>query len=311
MLEVYRDLAENWLAMPVMTGQKTDNERFRGAVRTYCIEAMMRDGKALQAGTSHFLGQNFSQAFGIQFQSQDPDEGLQFAWQTRWGVSTRLIGAVVLGHGDAKGLLLPPKLAPIQVVIVPIYKSDEEKEEVLACCQRLRDEFAGRIRVHLDDRDTHTPGFKFNYWEQKGVPIRLNIGPKDVAGNVVEVARRDLLESKEKNYGKLRGISQEGLTDALVRLLDEVQKNMFARALRFRQENTHKIDDYKAFARVLDNESGFIEAPWCGDGDCELAIKEDTKATIRVIPFAQEPRPGKCVRCGHETNKRVIFARAY
>ena len=302
MLEVYRQLSEDWLALPVLTGQKTENERFRGAVRTYCIEAMMRDGKALQAGTSHNLGQNFAKAFGIQFQSQAGP--LEYAWQTSWGVSTRLVGAIVLGHGDEKGLVLPPKVAPYQVVIVPIYKTDEEKETVLAACREVESRLKDKVRVHLDDRDNHTPGFKFNHWEVRGVPVRFNIGPKDVANKVIEVAIR-------YNGTKERGISQDGIETYVVELLDKVQKEMFQRALDFRAKNTHQIDSYDAFKKQLDDNNGFIEAHWCEDGDCELKIKEETKATIRVMPFNWKPSPGKCIRCGKDSQKKVVFARAY
>jgi prolyl-tRNA synthetase len=302
MLDVYRQLSEDWLALPVLTGQKTENERFRGAVRTYCIEAMMRDGKALQAGTSHNLGQNFSKAFGIQFQSQAGP--LEHAWQTSWGVSTRLVGAIVLGHGDEKGLILPPKVAPYQVVIVPIYKTDEEKTTVLERCKQIEEQLKDQVRVHLDSRDNYTPGFKFNHWEVRGVPVRLNIGPKDVANNVVEIAIRYSGE-------KVRGVAQDGLVKHVVDLLDKVQKDMFERALDFRAKNTHKIDSYDGFKKQLDENNGFIETHWCEDGDCELKIKEETKATIRVMPFDWKPSPGKCVRCGKDTQKRVVFARAY
>jgi prolyl-tRNA synthetase len=302
MLEVYRQLAEDWLALPVLTGQKTENERFRGAVRTYCIEAMMRDGKALQAGTSHNLGQNFARAFGIQFQSQAGP--LEYAWQTSWGVSTRLVGAIVLGHGDEKGLILPPKIAPYQVVIVPIYKTDEEKATVLERCKQIEAQLKDQIRVHLDNRDNYTPGYKFNHWEVRGVPVRLNIGPKDVANNVVEIAIRHSGE-------KVRGVSQDGLTKHVMDLLDKVQKDLFQRAIDFRKQNTHQLSSYDDFKKKLDENNGFIETHWCKDGDCELKIKEETKATIRVMPFDWKPTPGKCVRCGKDTDQRVVFARAY
>jgi prolyl-tRNA synthetase len=304
MLECYRVLAEEWLALPVWTGSKTDRERFAGAVRTYCIEAMMKDGKALQAGTSHFLGQTFAKAFDIKFQSQAGE--LEYAWQTSWGVSTRLIGAVVLGHGDDKGLVLPPRIAPIQVVIVPIYKTDEEKNTVLKSCNEIFSTLkeAG-IRVHLDDRDNYTPGFKFNHWELRGVPLRLNIGPKDVANNVVEVARRDTAE-------KIRGVSQNGLANELSGLLSAIQKNIFEKALAFREKNTVRVESYDEFKAVLaKGNNGFIECHWDGSGDDEGKIKEETKATIRVIPFAWGPTPGKCMYTGRPTTQRVIFARSY
>jgi prolyl-tRNA synthetase len=302
MLEVYRTLAEDWLALPVVTGTKTDNERFRGAVRTYCIEAMMRDGKALQAGTSHYLGQNFAKAFNIQFQSQAGP--LEYVHQTSWGVSTRLVGAIVLGHGDDKGIIVPPKLAPVQVVIVPIYKSDDEKAVVLERCGKIVDELKPHVRVHLDARDQHTPGFKFNHWEVRGVPLRINIGPKDVAANVVELALRHTGE-------KVRGVSQDGLVQEITGRLAAIQKALFDRALAFRKENTHRIDNYDDFKKQLDAKNGFIEAHWCKDGECELKIKEETKATIRALPFNPKADDGKCIRCGRPSDSRVVFARAY
>jgi prolyl-tRNA synthetase len=302
MLEVYRVLAEEWMAVPVLTGEKTENERFAGAVRTYCIEGLMRDGKALQAGTSHFLGQNFAKAFDIKFQAAEG--GLEYAWQTSWGVSTRLVGAIVMAHGDEKGLVLPPKLAPTQVVIVPIYKTDEEKASVYEACNKLKSELKDHMRVFLDDRDQYTPGYKFNHWEQKGVPLRVNIGPRDVANNVVEIARRDTGE-------KIRNVPQAGLVNELQGLLQAVQKNIFQKALDYRKENTHQTEDYAKFKEILDDKGGFIESHWCGDSACEASIKEETKATIRCIPFDWEPQPGECVRCKGKTDKKVVFARAY
>jgi prolyl-tRNA synthetase len=302
MLEVYRSLAEDWLALPVLTGEKTARERFAGADRTYCIEALMRDGKALQAGTSHFLGQNFAKAFDIKFQS--PEGGLEYAWQTSWGVSTRLVGAIVLGHGDDKGLVLPPKIAPIQVVIVPIYKTDAEKETVLTKCQEIAQDLKDAARVHIDNRDNLTPGFKFNYWEQKGVPMRLNIGPKDVANNVVEIARRDTGE-------KIRGVSQAGLTNEVAGLLVAIQKNIFDKALEFRKQNTSEAADYAEFKKVIADKGGFVEVYWDGSGDDEGKIKEETKATIRCIPFNQSAAQGKCMLTGRLTSRRAVFAKAY
>jgi prolyl-tRNA synthetase len=302
MLEVYRTLAEDWLALPVLTGEKTERERFAGAVRTYCIEALMRDGKALQAGTSHFLGQNFAKAFDIKFQSAEG--GLEYAWQTSWGVSTRLIGALILGHGDEKGLILPPKVAPIQVVIVPIYKTDEEKATVTETCKRIAAELKPTIRVHFDERDNYTPGFKFNHWEQKGVPIRLNIGPKDVANNVVEIARRDTRE-------KIRGVSQASLVNEITGLLDAIQKNIFNSAVEYRKANTHFAKDYAEMKDLLAKKTGFIEVYWDGTSEDEARVKDETKATVRLIPFAQNNEPGKCMLTGKETTRKVIFARAY
>ncbi|MBS2006923.1 MAG: proline--tRNA ligase [Cyanobacteria bacterium SZAS TMP-1] len=303
MLECYRVLAEEWMALPVLTGEKTERERFAGAVRTYCIEAMMRDGKALQAGTSHFLGQNFAKAFDIKFQSQNGE--LEYAWQTSWGVSTRLVGAVVLGHGDDKGLVLPPRIAPIQVVIVPIYKTDEEKATVVARCQEVEKLLQeAKVRVHFDNRDNYTPGYKFNHWELRGVPMRLNIGPKDVAGNVVEIARRDTGE-------KIRGVAQAGLVNEISGLLTAIQKNIFEKALAFRKNNTVKVGSYDEFKQVLEKGNVFIETHWDGSSDDEGKIKEETKATIRAIPFNFEPVEGKCFYTGRPTSKRVIFARSY
>ncbi|MBX3136536.1 proline--tRNA ligase [Candidatus Obscuribacterales bacterium] len=301
MLEKYRELAEDWLALPVLTGLKTERERFAGAVDTYCIEAMMRDGKALQAGTSHFLGQNFAKAFEIQF--QDKDGNLEFAWQTSWGVSTRLVGAIVLGHGDEKGLVLPPKIAPIQIVIVPIYKTDEEKKLVDEHARRIEKELKEHFRVQYDDRDNLTPGFKFNHWEQKGVPVRINLGPKDIANEVVEIARRDTRE-------KIRGVRQAGLVNELSGLLDQIQKQIFNNALEFRKKNTVSVKTYDEMKAVLEDKNVFVETFFDGSGDDEGRIKTETKATVRCIPFDQSEE-GECMLTGRKTNRKVIFARSY
>lgn len=301
MLEKYRELAEDWLALPVLTGLKTERERFAGAVDTYCIEAMMRDGKALQAGTSHFLGQNFAKAFEIQF--QDKDGNLEFAWQTSWGVSTRLVGAIVLGHGDEKGLVLPPKIAPIQIVIVPIYKTDEEKKLVDEHARRIEKELKEHFRVQYDDRDNLTPGFKFNHWEQKGVPVRINLGPKDIANEVVEIARRDTRE-------KIRGVRQAGLVNELSGLLDQIQKQIFNNALEFRKKNTVRVKTYDEMKAVLEDKNVFVETFFDGSGDDEGRIKTETKATVRCIPFDQSEE-GECMLTGRKTNRKVIFARSY
>lgn len=303
MLEVYRDLAENWLALPVITGQKTDNERFRGAVRTYCIEAMMRDGKALQAGTSHYLGQNFARAFNIQFQNAGGE--LEYAYQTSWGVSTRLVGAVVMGHGDEKGLVLPPKIAPVQVVIVPIYKKEEDKAQVMERCRQIQAELKTSVRAHLDDRDQYTPGFKFNHWEQKGVPLRLNIGPKDVEKNVVEIVRRDTGE-------KMRDINRNGISATVEDLLKKIQQNIFDRALEHRKANTVSASNYEEFKALLKEKNCFIEAYFAGSNEDELKIKEETKATVRAIPFdGQSEAGGTCFYTGKAATKKVVFAIAY
>jgi len=305
MLECYRVLAEDWLALPVLTGEKTERERFAGAVRTYCIEALMRDGKALQAGTSHYLGQNFAKAFEIQFQNAEGQ--LEHAYQTSWGASTRLVGAVVLGHGDDKGLILPPKIAPIQIVIVPIYKSDEERKSVLEYCNKLFSTLKADFRVHLDDRDNLTPGFKFNYWEQKGVPVRLNIGPKDMANNVVELARRDTGE-------KIRNLAIASLSNELSGLMITIQKSIFNRALEFRAKNTVKVSTYDELKATLKDKNVFVEAFWDGSTQDEGKIKEETRATIRTIPFPKEGHAvesGKCLYTGRQTTRRVVFGRAY
>jgi prolyl-tRNA synthetase len=301
-LELYRQLAEDHLALPVLTGEKTARERFAGAVQTYCIEAYMKDGRALQAGTSHFLGQNFAKAFEIKFQSQEGKE--EYAWQTSWGASTRLIGAIVLGHGDEKGLIMPPRVAPIQVVIVPIFKTDEEKNIVLDKCHEIMKSLKETCRVQIDTRENYTPGFKFNYWEQKGVPLRINIGPKDVANNVAELVRRDTLE-------KMRGVSQASLKDEVARLLEEIHHSMFAKALKMRQDNTFKAKTYDEFKALLNEKHCFIETYWDGSNEDEGRIKDETKATIRVIPFNQDNVEGACMLTGKKTTRRVIFARAY
>jgi prolyl-tRNA synthetase len=301
MLDKYRELAEDWLALPVLTGLKTERERFAGAVDTYCIEAMMRDGKALQAGTSHFLGQNFAKAFEIQFQNKEGN--LEFAWQTSWGVSTRLVGAIVLGHGDDKGLILPPRIAPIQIVIVPIYKTEEERTLVEEHAQRINKELSEHFRVHLDDRDNLTPGFKFNHWEQKGVPVRINIGPKDIANEVVEIARRDTRE-------KIRGVRQSGLVNELSGLLEQIQKQIFNNALEFRKKNTVSVKTYDELKAVLKDKNVFVETFFDGTGDDEGRIKDETKATVRCIPFDQTEE-GECMLTGRKTTRKVIFARSY
>lgn len=301
MLEVYRILAEDYLAIPVLTGEKTAKERFAGAVRTYCIEAYLQDGKALQAGTSHFLGQNFAKAFDIKFQTADGN--LEYVWQTSWGVSTRLIGAIVLTHGDKKGLVMPPKVAPIQVVIVPIYKTEAEKLAVLACCEKLSEQLRTDLRVHIDARDNYTPGYKFNHWELRGVPIRINIGPRDVTNNVVEIVRRDTHE-------KIRDVNQIKLTETVNALLCDIHKAMYEKALDMRKQNTFAVKDYQEFKQLMAKGNYFAEAYWSGSEEDEAKIKEETKATIRVIPFAQHEE-GSCMMTKKITKQKVIFAKAY
>ena len=301
MLQVYKTLVEEYLAVPVIDGEKTARERFAGAVRTYAIEAYMQDGKALQAGTSHFLGQNFARAFEIKYQNAQGD--LEYVWQTSWGVSTRLIGAIILTHGDKKGLILPPKVAPIQIVIVPIYKTEEERIQVITYCESIVAELKPHLRVHLDIRDNLTPGFKFNDWELKGVPLRINIGPRDVSGNVVEIARRDSGE-------KIRNVTRAGLANELTNLLESIQKNLYDRALSMREKNTHFVKTYAEFKSMLAQKNCFIEAFWAGSDEDEAKIKEETKATIRVMPFTQTEE-GTCFYTGKSGGKKIILARAY
>ncbi|UPT66931.1 MAG: proline--tRNA ligase [Sphingobacteriales bacterium JAD_PAG50586_3] len=301
MLDVYADFAENFLAIPVLKGIKTANERFAGALETYCIEAMMQDGKALQAGTSHFLGQNFAKAFDVKFTGKDGKQ--DYVWATSWGVSTRLMGALIMTHSDDKGLVLPPKLAPFQVVIVPIYKTDEEAERITEFAKRLTAEFkqAG-ISVKFDNRDTHKPGFKFAEHEYRGVPVRIAVGPRDLDNGTVEVARRDTLTKEVMNQGELVG--------NIKALLEEIQSNLYNRALKHREDNTCKVDTWDEFTAKLE-EGGFIYAHWDGTPETEQKIKEMTKATIRCIPIGNAKEDGKCILTGNPSTQRVVFARAY
>lgn len=302
MLEVYADFAENWMAVPVIRGKKTANERFAGALDTYCIEALMQDGKALQAGTSHFLGQNFAKAFDVKFTSKEGK--LDYVWATSWGVSTRLIGALIMAHSDDSGLVLPPKLAPIQVVIVPIYRSDEELEKISEIAKTLSKELKDRnISVKYDDRDTLRPGFKFAEYEMKGVPVRLAIGGRDLENGTVEIARRD---TKEKQT-----ISREGLTSFIENLLKDIQQSIYNKALKFREENTHEANSYEEFKELLDTKAGFISAHWDGMPETEKLIKDETKATIRCIPLNNKQENGVCMVTGRPSSQRVLFARAY
>ena len=303
MLEVYANFAEEYMAMPVVRGVKSANERFAGADDTYTIEAMMQDTKALQAGTSHFLGQNFAKAFDVTF--TDKENKLDFVWATSWGVSTRLIGALVMAHGDDQGLIMPPKLAPLQVVIVPIYNKDEAarariNDTVDALIKELR---SVGIRVKFDNDDTSRPGWKFAEHELRGVPVRIAIGPRDLENGVVEIARRD---TKEKSSVKL-----EGLTDHIGSLLADIQQSLYQRALNFREANTHKVDTWEDFVKTLDEKGGFIMAHWDGTPETEEAIKEETKATIRCIPLDAADEEGICIKSGKPSGKRVLFARAY
>jgi prolyl-tRNA synthetase len=301
-MNLYAGFAENSMAMPVLKGYKSANERFAGALETYAIEALMQDGKALQAGTSHFLGQNFAKAFDVQF--TDKNGKLDFVWATSWGVSTRLMGALIMAHADNNGLVLPPKLAPIQVVIVPIYKGDDQLEGLSAAAGKIKAELEAKgITVKYDNRDTHKPGFKFAEYELKGVPVRLAIGPRDLENKTVEVARRDTL-TKET-------IPFDSIFEYVPRLLDEIQDNIYKKAIRFRDENTFIVDTWEDFISTLDGTGGFILAHWDGTSETEARIKEETKATIRIIPLESNGETGKCIYSGKPSKQRVVFARSY
>ncbi|HEY3886481.1 MAG TPA: proline--tRNA ligase, partial [Vicinamibacterales bacterium] len=300
-LALYKECCETELAMPVIDGQKSESEKFAGASRTYSIEALMGDGRALQAGTSHNLGQNFAKAFGIQFQGRD--KSLQHAWTTSWGVSTRLIGGIIMTHGDDNGLMLPPRLAPYQVVIVPIPRGNWQ-ETVLPKAREIRDALVSTgVRVMLDDRDAYTPGWKFAEWELRGVPLRLEIGPKDIEKSAVMVARRDTREKAS--------MPMAGLAEAIVAKLDEIQRALYARAVRFRDEHTTRVGSYEAFKTAMEGRPGFVIAGWCGSDDCEAQIKAETQATLRNIPFSGTHIEGVCVKCGRPSSAEAWFAKAY
>lgn len=302
MMQVYADFAEDFMAIPVIKGIKTESERFAGAVETYCIEALMQDGKALQAGTSHFLGQNFAQAFDVRFTNQ---EGKQdYVWGTSWGVSTRLMGALVMTHSDDNGLVLPPNLAPIQVVIVPIHRNDEQLQQIREKASVISRELQQLgYTVKLDDRTTLTPGFKFNEYELKGVPVRIAIGPKDLENDTFEVARRDMLTKEQ--------VKAEELTKYVDQLLKDIQQSLFQKALAFREEHITEVNSFKEFTEVLDGKGGFVLAHWDGTAETEDKIKELTKATIRCIPLDAKKESGVCVYTGQPSAQRVLFARAY
>jgi len=302
MLDVYADFVENWMALPVIKGVKTANERFAGAEDTYCIEAMMQDGKALQAGTSHFLGQNFAKAFDVKF--SDKNNNLEYVWATSWGVSTRLIGALVMAHSDDQGLVLPPKIAPLQVVIVPIFKGDEQKAAIDAKVNVMMAELkALGVSVKYDDSDNARPGWKFAEYEMKGIPVRIAIGARDLEQNIVEVARRD---TKEKANASIDGIGLH-----VKNLLDDIQANIFNRAKAFRDDHITEANSWDEFVELLDNKTGFISAHWDGTPETEEKIKEQTKATIRCIPLNNKQEAGTCILSGNPSKQRVLFARAY
>ena len=300
--KLYADFAENFMAIPVVQGLKSENERFAGAEETYCIEALMQDGKALQAGTSHFLGQNFAKAFDVKFATQSG--GLEYVWASSWGVSTRLMGALIMTHSDDNGLVLPPNLAPIQLVIVPIYKGHEQLQSISSVADKIKKELTkAGISVKYDDRDNFKPGYKFNDYELKGVPLRIAIGPRDIEKKVVELARRDTLEKKI--------VPLEGLVDHIQIVLNEIQNNLFTKALNFREEHITEVDNFDEFKSVLSSKGGFLSAHWDGTPETEEAIKKQTKATIRCIPLTEIQSEGKCVYSGKPSFKRVLFAKAY
>ena len=302
MMNVYAEFVENYMAVPVIKGIKTESERFAGALETYCIEALMQDGKALQAGTSHFLGQNFAKAFDVKFAAKDGKQ--DYVWATSWGVSTRLMGALVMTHSDDNGLVLPPKLAPYQVVIVPIYRNDEQFDAVGNVAKELQKELRAKgLRVKFDDRDTQKPGWKFNEYEMKGVPVRIAIGPKDLENGTFEVARRDTLQKEI--------ISNEVVVDRIVGLMEEIQKNLYSKAATYRSEHTTEVSTYSEFKEVLENKGGFVSAHWDGSSETEEKIKNETKATIRCIPFDRPKEAGGCMVTGKPSAGRVLFAKAY
>jgi len=301
MVRVYETFAKEFMALPVIVGKKTASERFAGALDTLCIEAMMQDGKALQAGTSHFLGQNFAKAFDVQFANKEG--GLEYVWATSWGVSTRLMGALIMAHSDNNGLVLPPKLAPIQVVMVPIFKTQEENDKIVASMKEIGKSLTSMgISFKIDDRDNLRSGFKFAEWELKGVPVRIAIGPRDMENGTVELARRDNL-TKEI-------VKAEGVAEHIKNLLEDIQQNIYNKAFDFRENNTVKVDDFETFKTRIE-EGGFLLCHWDGTAETEEAIKNETKATIRCIPFDAPEEEGKCIYSGKPSNRRVIFARAY
>ena len=299
-LELYRQLAEDYLAIPVFTGMKTDSEKFAGANKTYCIEAMMGDKRALQAGTSHNLGQNFAKAFDVKFQTKNNNE--EYVWATSWGVSTRLVGAIILTHGDDKGLRLPPKIAPIQIVIIPILKSEDDKKKIKLYLEpMIKSLMSSDIRVHID-WTKNTPGFKFNEWEMKGVPIRMEVGPRDIENDQVVIVRRDL--------GEKIFLSKKDTLTKVPNLLEEIQRNLFNQAKKFRDSNTFSVTSYKQFCSIIET-GGFVRCGWNGSPKTELKIKEDTKATIRCIPFDENPIGKNCILSGDPAKYEAIFAKAY
>ena len=302
MNQVYSDFVQNYMAIPVIQGTKSESERFAGAEETYCIEALMQDGKALQAGTSHFLGQNFAKAFDVKYATSQG--GLEYVWATSWGVSTRLIGALIMTHSDDHGLVLPPNLAPIQVVIIPIYKGDEQQAQIAEVAQKIKASLEEKnIRVKFDNRDKFKPGYKFNEYELKGVPLRIAIGPKDLEKGTLEIARRDTLS---KQY-----VSQKDVVDHVTSQLDIIQIDLFEKAKNFREQNIREVNDFESFQKIIKEKGGFISAHWDGSNETEEAIKKKTKATIRCIPLETKVEEGVCIFSGKPSKQRVLFAKSY
>ncbi|MBA2408188.1 MAG: proline--tRNA ligase, partial [Chitinophagales bacterium] len=302
MLDVYSIFAEEWMALPVIKGVKTANERFAGAVETFCIEALMQDGKAIQAGTSHFLGQNFAKAFEVTFTTNE--NSIEYVWATSWGVSTRLVGTLIMAHSDDKGLILPPKIAPTQVVIIPIYKNEEQLTSINEKAVAIKNELLLRgITVKYDNDEKQTPGWKFAEYELKGIPLRIGIGPRDLESQTVELARRDDLTKST--------VPMKDLAELILNLLDEIQISLYNRALAFRDSNITAVETYEEFKKVLEEKGGFISAHWDGTSETENKIKEETKATIRCIPLDNPQQEGRCIYSGEKSNQRVLFAQAY
>ncbi len=301
MLNVYQTFAQDYAAIPVIPGKKSDREKFAGAVHTYTIEALMQDGRALQVGTSHNLGENFAKAFDVTFQDQHGKQ--QWVYATSWGMSTRMIGALIMTHGDDQGLVLPPRLAPLSVVFIPIFKGDGGHGEILEYIDKIGASLGGDINYRVDAREGYTPGWKFNEWERAGVPIRVEVGPRDLQRGEVVVVRRDT--------GEKMNLSKEGLREKVNELIEDIQAFLYERALRFRVENTFRVDNYQAFKDIIADKSGLIHAYWCGDPVCEDLIKRETMATIRCIPFESDGEDGACVWCGNTSRERVYFAKAY
>jgi prolyl-tRNA synthetase len=301
MLDIYRTFAEDYAAIPVIAGKKSEREKFAGAVHTYTIEALMQDGKALQAGTSHNLGQNFAKAFDVTFQDQRGEQ--QFVYATSWGMSTRMIGALIMTHGDDQGLVLPPRLAPLAVVFIPIFKGKQGHGEIIDYIEQIAASLDKDYNYRVDAREEYTPGWKFNEWERAGVPIRIEVGPRDLQRDEVVVVRRDT--------GEKFSLPKNGLKEKVSGLLEEIQNSLYERALRFREEHTVRVDDYQTFKEIVAERGGFLFAYWCGDPECEDQVKQETMASIRCIPLRAEGEDGACVRCGKSSRDRVYFAKAY